>query len=67
MSDNVCPYAHGFIPQELTCRLRSRRDEKLPRWKRLFRGFRGDYVCMTDGTLPCPVMADFNKEHLKGE
>lgn len=62
---DICPHAWGFIPQELTCRLNVCRDAKLPWWKRLWRSLRGDYCCMTEGTLPCPVMAAYNEARQK--
>lgn len=65
METAVCPHAWGFIPQELTCRLNVCRDAKLPWWKRLWRSLRGDYCCMTEGTLPCPVMAAYNEARQK--
>ena len=61
-TDNICPHARGFIPQEFTCGLHVKQDKGLPWWKRLWRTLRGDYDCMTEGTLPCPVMAEYNKE-----
>ena len=58
----ICPYAYGFIPQELTCRLAELRDSKLSWWRKLWHGIRGDYCCMMDGgTLPCPVLGDYNE------
>lgn len=64
---HICPYAYGFIPQELTCQLRAKEDAGLPWWKRLGRSLRGDYICMMDGELPCPVLADYNKRKQEGK
>lgn len=68
MSDvGICPYAYGFIPQELTCQLAELRDSKLSWWRRLWHSIRGDYFCITEGTLPCPVLADYNKRKQEGK
>lgn len=60
----ICPYACGFIPQELTCALNEKRDEGLPWWRRLFHCLRGDYFCVTEGTLPCPIMSKCDRKLL---
>lgn len=56
----ACPYAFGFIPQELDCRLRRRLDERLGvgRWRRLWRSFTGYYDCPCEGLLPCERLRD---------
>ena len=53
---DVCPYARGFIPQELACKLAELRDSKLSWWRRLWHDIRGDYYCPMAGELPCPVL-----------
>ena len=58
----ICPHARGCIPQELSCGLRLDRDRGLPWWKGLWRSLRGDYDCATEGTLPCPVASECDKE-----
>ena len=57
---NACPYAFGFIPQELECRLRSGCDRKsgVGWWRRLWRSFTGYYDCPCEGLLPCDRWED---------
>jgi hypothetical protein len=64
---SICPYAHGFIPQELICKLRVEEYSGLPWWTRLGKSLGGAYNCMTDGELPCPVLADYNKRKQEGK
>lgn len=50
---SVCPFARGFIPQELDCALARDAEALLPWWRRLLHGLRGDYWCYNMGSLPC--------------
>lgn len=52
---NTCPEAHGFIPQELTCRVRIMADvlAGVKWWRKLWRAFIGYYDCPCEGRLPC--------------
>ena len=53
---DICPYARGFIPQELTCGLREDRDRRnVSWWRRLGRTFTGYYDCPCEGFLPCGI------------
>lgn len=51
----ACPYAFGFIPQELDCRMRRELDRRrgMSWWRRLWRSFTGYYDCPCEGLLPC--------------
>ena len=50
---SVCPFARGFFPQELECRLARDSEARLPWWRRLLHMMRGDYWCHNMGSLPC--------------
>lgn len=61
---NACPYAFGFIPQELICRLRIGLDGRpgVSWWRRLWRMFTGYYDCPCEGLLPCDRFRDATDE-----
>jgi len=61
---DACPYARGFIPQELECSLASGHDRAVgvPWYKRLWRSLKGDYDCFREGLLPCGRFRDLTKE-----
>lgn len=51
---NICPYARGFDPHDLTCDLNVAKDRPLPLWRRIVRCFTGRYDCLQfNGELPC--------------
>ena len=60
----VCPYAFGFIPQDLDCRLRRWLDkcQGIGWWRRLWREFTGYYVCPYEGFLPCDRCEDVTEK-----
>lgn len=65
--EGICPYALGMDPGSLDCKLAWDADRGRGFWRRLWHGIRGDYCCMTYGTLPCPVLANYNKRKQEGK
>lgn len=59
---DVCPYARGYIPQELECAAAKDADASLPWYRWFWRLLRGDYFCEREGLLPCERL-----ERLKGK
>lgn len=57
---DACPYAYGYTPQELECRLLSRHDKAVgvSWWRRLWRYMCGAYWCPNGGRLPCERFRD---------
>lgn len=62
LDEHICPYAYGFIPQELSCRLRIDFDSThISWWRRFWRTLTGYYDCPNEGCLPCKIYEEESK------
>ena len=60
---DICPYARGFDPYDLTCDLAVAKDADLPWRRRLARALAGRHDCPHfNGELPCERYYKSNKE-----
>jgi len=57
----TCPFACGFDPHDLECSAAHDAEKHLPWWRRLLHTLRGDYWCVSLGSLPCARYDEFLK------